>query len=360
MTTGMKKFTKGCLMTALVVFIIGAVLCGVGGLLGGFRQLNGMDVRRITGIPFVYRIGPDGFEYGFRPWDGNKIDWSGYENWDSVSSYLKDIDDINDIEGPAPALNLTADTLRNLYIEVGDCKLYIEESEDEYVRLAIDGNASKFRYHVEGDSLRLVRKSDWHWVGINWGNWGTWDTSDKIYLYLPKGTSLDYADIEVGAGYIESANLTAREFNIDVGAGVCDVDSLTADDTVMLSVGAGTIRVGRLTCDTADMDIGAGTLEIDDMVIGKEADIDLGMGSVDIGGAIEGDLNVDCSMGTVMLDLDGTEQDHNFYIDCSMGEVKVGSRSYSSLSSGVTINNGSSSNYDIDCSMGNVTVKFAR
>lgn len=346
MTTGMKKFTKGCLYTALVIFIIGAVLCGVGGLLGGFRQLNGTDLREITGLPLVYRISPDGIEYGFRPWDDDAVDWSGYENWQNLSG-AKD----------ARTLSLTADTLRNLYIEVGDCKLYIKESEDEYVKLAIDGNESRFRYRVEDDSLRLVRKAGWNWVGINWG---AYDTSDKIYLYLPKGTSLDHADIEVGAGYIESVDLTARALNIDVGAGVCKVDSLTADDTVVLSVGAGTIRVNRLACNVADLDIGAGNLEIDDAMIAKEADIDLGMGNVDVGGIIEGNLNIDCSMGNVRLDMDDAEEDHNFDVECSMGEVKVGSRSYSSLSSGQVTNNGSDSDFVIDCSMGTVTIKFAQ
>ena len=309
MTNGMKKFTKGCLYTALVIFIIGAVLCGVGGLLGGFGLLNNMDIREITGIPFVYRISPDGIEYGFRPWDGYDIDWSGYENWQNLSG-----------TDYSRTLSLTADTLRNLYVEVGGCKLYIKESEDEYVSIAISGGEKRFRYRVEDDSLHIIRKSGWqsNWVGINWDEW---NTSDKVYLYLPKGTSLDYADIGVGAGYIESVGLTAHDLNIDVGAGVCDVDSLTVDDTTILNVGAGTIRVGRLTCDTVDMDIGAGELEIDEIMIAKEVDLDLGMGAVEIGGIIEGDLNVDCGMGTVTLDLDDAEQDHNYDIDCSMGEV---------------------------------------
>jgi uncharacterized membrane protein len=34
--TGMKKFTKRCLMTALVIFIIGCVFCIFGFVLGGF------------------------------------------------------------------------------------------------------------------------------------------------------------------------------------------------------------------------------------------------------------------------------------------------------------------------------------
>lgn len=348
MTTGMKKFTKGCLITALVIFIVGAVLCGVGGLLGGFRILDGMDIREVTGIPLVYRFGPNGrFEYGFF-WDDDDIDWGRHENWERVSG----IED-------ETALELTADTLRDLYIGVGGCKLYIEESEDEYVRLAIDGNANRLRYHVENDSLQLVRESGWKW---NWVriNWDEWNASDKIYLYLPKGTSLDYADIEVGAGYIESVGLTAHDANIEVGVGEINIDSLTVDNEAVLSVGAGRIKVEELYCDMAEMDIGAGELEIDNAMILKEADIDLGMGSVNIGGVIMGDLDVDCGMGTVMLDMGDAEQDHNFKIDCAMGTVEVGSQSYSGLGSERTIDNGVSSDYDIDCSMGTVTVTFEK
>ena len=343
MTTGMKKFTKGCLITALVVLIIGAVLCGVGGLLGGFNLLNSMDIREVTGIPLIFRIGPHGIEYGFRFWDDNDIDWGRYEDWERVSN----MDDETVSE-------LTADTLRELYIDVAACELYIKESEDDHVRLSINGDANRFRYHVEDGSLWLVRKSGWtwKWVGVNI------DASDKVYLYLPKGTSLDYADIELGAGSMESVGLTARDANIEVGAGELEIKSLTVDDEAVLSVGAGTIKLKELHCDVADMDIGAGELVIGDAVISKEADIDLGMGSVSIGGVIMGDLDVDCGMGTVILDMDDAEQDHNFKIDCSMGTVKVGSHSYSGVGSEQTINNGSDSDFDIDCSMGTVTVKF--
>ena len=48
----MKKFTKGCLMTALILFIIGLILSIVCGLLGGFRELRKMGI--VYGIPFVW------------------------------------------------------------------------------------------------------------------------------------------------------------------------------------------------------------------------------------------------------------------------------------------------------------------
>ncbi len=54
----MKKFTKGCLTTALVLFIIGLILSVVCGLLGGFRELEEMG--DIEDIPFVWRMDSDG------------------------------------------------------------------------------------------------------------------------------------------------------------------------------------------------------------------------------------------------------------------------------------------------------------
>ena len=54
----MKKFTKGCLMTALILFLVGVVICGVSGLLGGFRQVREMN--GIGGIPFGYHKSADG------------------------------------------------------------------------------------------------------------------------------------------------------------------------------------------------------------------------------------------------------------------------------------------------------------
>ena len=344
MTTGMKKFTKGCLITALVAFIIGAVICCVGGMLGGFKVLNSMDIREVTGIPLVYRFGPDGrFEYGFRPWRDSGIDWGGkYENWQRI-----------DNEEGGRALSLTADTLRELYIEAGACEVRIEESEDDQVRLAVSGDADTVRYHVDDGSLWIERQSGWRWfqVGVN-------KSSDKVYLYLPKGTNLDYLDIELGAGKMDSIGLKAQTANIEVGAGEADIDSLTVDDEVILSIGAGKIRVKELICETADLDIGAGELDVDDATIEEVANIDLGMGSVNISGIIKGDLDVDCGMGQVTLELFDDEQDHNYDVDCSMGEVRVGSHSYSSMSSSQTIDNGTDSDYNIDCSMGTVKIIF--
>ena len=61
----MKKFTKFCMITALVTFIIGVLLFGAGALFGGLRQLEHISVRAVTGIPFRFIRNGRSFSFGF-------------------------------------------------------------------------------------------------------------------------------------------------------------------------------------------------------------------------------------------------------------------------------------------------------
>lgn len=349
MKDGMKRFTKGCLITALVVFVLGCIICGVCALLGGFKQLRNLNVYNITGIPFFYHRDRDGgFSYGF--WDNDHEywdeEWETHKNWDQVGDADK------------KQLDLTADTLHNLDIELGAAELYIEESEDDHVWLSASGDTRDFRYHKDGDTLYLVRREDslfWNWVRDR-----DKDMTVKVHLYLPKDIYLDDVDIMFGAGVLDAGTLRAHEVQVEVGASVCSIDELVSDDSAEISVGAGQIWVFSLEANEANLNIGAGELYIEGANVTGEADIDIGMGSVEVSGLIAGDLNADCGMGSLTLVLTDGEQDHNYKIECAMGNVSVGRNSYTGLSGEKTINNGSSSTYDIECSMGNVNVSFAQ
>lgn len=349
MKTGMSKFTKGCLMTALVTFIIGCLLCGVGALLGGFRTLRGTDIEGITGIPFrIYQNDGGGIEFGFMNdgW-GDDVDWSDYEKWSRIGNNDGEIE-----------LALTADTLRNLYIELGACELHIEPSKHDQVGIKVSGDTKYFRYLVEnGDTLRLMHRTGrgiWNWADHRI------TTATKVYLYLPESTMPDYMEIEIGAGSMESVGLQAREADLDVGAGICNIDGLTVAENMELSVGAGRVTLGSLEAGKLDIDVGAGELQVNGGSVQRDVDIDLGMGNAELWGVFQGNMNLECGMGNVTLRLDDTETDHNYEIDCAMGNVRVGSHSYTGLADEVTISNGSSSTYEIECSMGNVQLYFAK
>lgn len=342
MKDGMKRFTKGCLITALVVFVLGCVICGVCALLGGFRQLRNLNVYNITGIPFFYHRDSNGdFSYGF--WDE---EWETHKNWDQVGAADK------------KQLDLTADTLHNLDIELGASELYIEESEDDHVWLAASGDIRHFRYHEDGDTLYLVRREDslfWNWVE---GRDNA--MTAKVHLYLPKDIYLNDVDIMFGAGILDAGALRAHEMQVEAGASVCSIDELVSDGSAEINVGAGQIRISSFEANEANLNIGAGELYIEGAKITGETDIDIGMGNAEVSGLIAGDLNADIGMGSLTLVLTDSEQDHNYKIDCAMGNVRVGRNSYTGLSDEKTINNGSSSTYDIECSMGNVNVSFAQ
>lgn len=353
MNNGMSKFTKGCLITALVTFIIGFFLCGVGALFGGFRMLDGMDIEGITGIPFVFHRSASGdIQYGFGwndDWDDDwdDIDWSQYKNWSSINDSDKGVE-----------LDLTADTLRSLNMEMGACELYIMESENEHVRIEISGETKYFRYLEENNgSLSLT-----HRTGHGFWNWSQNKIAPatKVYLYLPEGTMLSELSIEIGAGNMESIGLQAREISMEVGAGACDVDGLTATGEIDLTVGAGRITLDSLRAGELDMEVGAGGLYIADAQVERETDLNLGVGNAELGGLFIGNMNLECNMGSVSLKLDDAEADHNYEIECSIGNVHIGSRSYTSLANDVSISNGSSSTYDIECSMGDVSIEFAQ
>ncbi len=344
MTKGMKKFTKGCLVTALVLFIAGCVMCSVGGLLGGFRVLDGMDVRQYTGFPFRFITGTDGWMFGFFD-DATEEDTV---NWDD-SDWMP-------IGGTSAmtVTELTADTLRGLEIEAGACELYIQASEDECVRLAADSVSDRVRYRIEDGVLRLKSKQNWR------SNMGISRKADRVYLYFPAGTRLDRADIEFGAGILKSVELTAKEIDIEVGAGECHFDGLYADGTVRLETGAGKLYAGKLSCNTVDLSAGAGEVVIDDALVANGAGIEIGMGSIEFTGTVMGNLDAECSMGNIRLSLGGAETDHNYTIDCALGTVRIGGSSYTGLAHERNIDNASASNYTIDCSMGTVAVDFER
>lgn len=359
----MKKFTKGCLMTALVLFLVGLVLSIVCGLLGGFRQLSEMG--NFDGIPFSwYRDVTGDWRIGF-------LRSTGYDGDD-----LEDIGDIGDmqttkdvrqatrqamekklkeLDGKKEQLALTADTLRSIEIDVEDCNVLIQESADEYVWFLVEGNSNKPHYTIEneGGKNRLhienqVEHHIGHWRG---------GPNDTVYLWLPKDCSLEECEVDMGAGYMGSMFLKAKQTTVNLGAGLVETDGFEGDE-IRILVGAGELLADRITAGKADFEIGAGYLGIDELTVSGETDVEVSMGQAVIAGTLSGDLDMECDMGEIDMNLTGSEDDHSYNVECGMGNVTVGSYSHGGIATDKSWNTGKSSEFDINCNMGNVTVTF--
>lgn len=362
----MKKFTKGCLMTALVLFLVGLMLCVVCGVLGGFRQLAQMD--GIGSIPFVCGRDDSGhWRIGFFRSPGyGRDDLEDIGDIDVGDIDVGDIDvgDTEDagelerrlrkLDGKQEELALTAETLGSLEIDLVMCNLLIQESADEHVWILVEGDTNRPEYAIENDGnrSRLCIENDEEY-NYYWRS----KPKDYVYLWLPKGCALKECEIYMGAGYMKSISLNADQSHISVGAGLMEIAGLAGKE-IILSADAGELLAGRVTAENGVLQIGAGHLSVEELSVSRNADISVGVGQCEIAGTITGDLDLDCDMGETMMRLTGSEDDHSYDVECGMGEVNVGSRSHSGVAVERSWNSGKDSEFDVDCNMGTVTITF--
>ena len=337
----MKKFTKWCLVTALMMFVLGCAFFGIFGTLGGFMQVNNLDSRFVR----VYNWGWNGLRWGLR-WGDNGLRFGFFddEDWQDDDYGLPNIASISDME----QTGYTASDIADIDIDLGAVYLVIEESEDDHIWIKNDSSVKTIKYGVENGVFRLY--------GGKKGLIGDNSYKGNVYLRLPKGMNLDSIEIEIDAGRLDNISLEADTIDLSSGAGEFNMDGLTAI-AVFISVGAGDMDIDSIVADTVGIAVGAGNVDAKNVEV-EHIDLEVGMGSIDIQGKITGDMNADCAMGNISLKLQGKETDHNYDLECAMGNVKIGKNEYSGIAAERSIDNGSSSDFDIDCAAGNITIEF--
>lgn len=338
----MKKFTKICLFTALVLFIVGIVFCSLFGMAGGYSQLENIGGRN----DLTVHIGNLRFGIPYRFWDfgiwDNEIDW----RWDILEGG-KELAGHEKIR-----ISDHADQIRDITIDAGGASLVIKESEDNDVWLENRSSSEKVRYRIDNDGITVqagYRRRIFGFGSIS-------DSSEEIYLYLPEDMMLDMIEMEIGGGKLESMDLTASEIDVELGGGKMVLDGLNAEN-VELDVGAGKIDLKSLNAEYADLAVGAGKLSVTEMDV-SELILDVGTGKADLEGEIEEYANISCGVGNLDILLAGNERDYDYSLDCAIGKVNVGSNRYSGLASERYVDNSSGRLISIDCAVGTVSVDF--
>lgn len=341
----MKKFTKGCLWTALILVIVGLVMICVCGVLGGFRQLRQLeDADRILHNP------------GGIFWRGSR---DVGEDW-SKQGYTQLLAGEENAAFSVPSSRLDLD--------VADCNLYLEESEDDRIQLYVEGDELRYYWMTDGDTL-CIRNEGF----LLWGNH---KLSDDIHIRIPKGYRFEKIELDLGAGVCRAPALQAGEILLEIGAGVCAVTEMTADQAYIsvgagqvniedmtveraeIVAGAGQIDIGRLHAETAEAEVGAGRLSVEEISVSKLFDLEISMGSAEVGGTITGNLSLECDMGETQMHLTGSEDDHSYDVECGMGEVTIGSNGHGGFASKRSWNDGKNSCFEVNCNMGDVTITF--
>ncbi len=221
--------------------------------------------------------------------------------------------------------------VESLKIEAGGCQFQTEESDDHSFYVETE-NADRFQAYLE-DGVLCIRITT---ASKSWNDWGKLGTC-KVTLYVPEDYHYRDVDIELGAGVLEFEELDA--------------------DRVSMKVGAGQIVAEDLRADSLEAEIGMGQLELENVYVqGLKADI--GMGDLTVEGILDGDVDVSCSMGNVDIEIEGSQKDFNYTIEGSMGNIDLGSASYSGFGVSKRIDNGARKNMEIECEAGNITISF--
>lgn len=320
----MKKFMKGCAITALILVVAGLVLGIVGSTARGGAAIS-RAVETVTGGRVKVNIG----------------DWA---NWgitvgDQLFDSLEEVDyDINDSisfsshydiqKGDIEKFRLEGD-ITNLEIEAGGCFFRVEASDDDCFYMVAEGTG-KFQAYVESGTLYInTTTSVRTWNEIN---------GSKIILYVPENYSYGEVKIDLGAGVLEFPGLKAEKASLDVGAGRIRADGA---------------EVGKL-----EANVGMGQIELTDMAV-TDFEAEVGMGELVANGAVQGNIDAECSMGNLELWLEGAQEDFNYELSGAMGNLTLGGESYGGFANEKKVNNGAKKKMEIECSMGNVTIGFS-
>lgn len=298
----MKKFMRNCAILAGVMIVLGFGMALTVAVLKGPSVIVGL---RDSVVDWKASV----------PWGelGDDI-LSGLEDLDSGIRY--ELEDNIVFDSKYSVLNgnfnqsFSADSVKNLEVEMGACEFILEESEDEEFHVEV-GDAGKYQGYVSGNTLYLR--------GMSKTSIGKMDKGCVIHLYIPADHEFEKIEFSLGAGQISSeTSLQVRNMEIELGAGQITLDSVTAN-----------------------------TL-----------DAEVGMGSLEFTGDIRKKADVECAMGSIQLGLVGEETDFSYQLEMAAGEISIGDRSYGGIAGETYIDNNATKEIDIECAMGSIDISF--
>ena len=320
----MKKFMKGCAITALIMIVLGLALAFAAGTVRGSAAITEV-VERVTGKRIHINLGWDGFHFGIFVEDN----WFGDSDWNYELADSDIFDSGHEVlKGDKSTIYPDTDAaIKELNIKLGGCSFetHISDTGEFYVK---SSGMDKLQVYEEKGELHVKSVNTHIKLTSNFG---------KVILYVPEDYYYDKVKIELGAGEMTFDDLSAKEISMEVGAGVIRCEGISTQE-LEVSVGMGQIELSKMDVDKLEAEVGMGEF----------------VGS----GIVNKSAKLECSMGNVELTLDGSSQDYNYKLEAAAGNVTIGRDSFSGLATDRRINNNADRTLEIECSMGNIDVKF--
>ena len=304
----MKKFTKGMLIAAGIFAAAGIGLTAAGGVMGA-------SMSELTGVNSLKRI------LRMTEWDDDHDDYDDIDDDDddrvehdgmehSAEMGQKNME-------PAAVGNESATDGIVYQLKYQPTKLDIELKYDELILEEGDSFCVRV-YDDSGKNVTVKESSD----TLKVRSTKKLSKNRKVCISYPEDVKLQELEIEMGAGTVYlNRDIETEKLSVEMGAGEFDSKN-------------------PVTAEEADLEIGTGSMTFADLSAKK--------------------ISGECGLGELDLTMTGTQEDYNYDLECGVGNLDVGSDSYSGLGREKSISNtGADRKLDLECGMGNVSVNFS-
>lgn len=159
-------------------------------------------------------------------------------------------------------------------------------------------------------------------------------SNNDVIITIPVDKIFNKIDISMGAGNINSEDLTSLYLDIDAGAGNITFNNLSVTEEFELDGGAGNITINNSQVNNLDLDNGVGEFKFSGYLFGKN--------------------EIDMGIGNASLYLNSDIKEYNFYVDKGIGNITINDLK---VSDGYKVSNDENiKSIKIDGGVGNITI----
>lgn len=215
---------------------------------------------------------------------------------------------IETIEGDKVITTFEDSQISTLKIDLKYTNLIIKSGET----LKIESNNKDISCKKDKNKLEIEEKNH---------NWLSKKEKNELIIYLPDNISLDTAKIEAGAGTIKADKLTVKEFTLEMGAGIVEIENLNVTKEANIEGGAGTVEIISGNMNNLNLDMGIGKAIITTKLTGNNK-INAGIGKLEINLTDNKDnYSIRANKGIGSITIDGKEVSNE--VEYGSGESKI-------------------------------------
>lgn len=207
-----------------------------------------------------------------------------------------------------------------LVVDIASSNIIIKTGDT----LKVETNNKYINSKEENNKLYITEKKH------NWIN----NKNSDLIIYVPINFVFDGVSITTGAGKVNIDTLSAKQLDLELGAGRVDINELRVIDNTKIEGGAGAVTIKNGNMNNLDLDMGVGSLSLTSKLTGNN--------------------KIDSGVGQMSLNLLGSLNDYEITLDKGLGSATIdGKKMENDTVYGTGINE-----LDIDGGVGSIYINF--